>query len=104
GGHVGDEVPNPSHGTAPAGVDQCLVGQRVEQRVVARGEAFGEQVEYEADPFGVAPVQLGVGEQSIDRVIGGQVGLHRCFEQRVALPCRVGKSLVTLGRCQVATT
>jgi len=46
----------------------------------------------------VAPVELGVGDQAVDRLADRQVRLQQSPEQPAGLPRRVGEAPVTLGR------
>ena len=50
------------------------------------------------DPFVVPPVQLGVGDQLLRRLPGGQIGLQQPTQQRVVRPGGVGETPVPPGR------
>ena len=92
--HVGEEVPQARHGAAAAGVDGGLRGRRVQQRVVARGQRVDQVGQHEANAFGVGLVQASPGYDTLRGLRGGEVGLHRAVQQRVARPSRVGEPAV----------
>ena len=96
--HVGEEMPQARQGAAAAGVEGGLDRRRVQQRVVARGQRVDQVGQHEADPFGVALVQAGLGHHAFHALRGGQVGLHRAAQQRVARPARFGEPAVPAGR------
>jgi hypothetical protein len=96
--HVGEEMPQARHGAAAAGVERGLDRRRVQQRVVARGQRVDQVGHDKTDPFGVGLVQAGLGHHARHALRGGQVGLHRAAQQRIARPARVGEPAVPAGR------
>ena len=94
---VAQEVPRTLDQVQAALVDALLDDGRVRPGEVARGERVEHVAGREAGLALVAPVELGVGDQPVDRLADGQVGLQHAPEQPAGLPRRVGEAPVTLG-------
>ncbi|MCW2705513.1 MAG: hypothetical protein JWQ37_3508 [Blastococcus sp.] len=89
--HVPEEMAGTAQQTAPGGVDRGLGRGGVDQRDVARGGGLDEVVEEEAHALVVAPVEVGVGDELVKRLPGGQVSLDQPAQDRVLGPARIGE-------------
>jgi hypothetical protein len=97
-GQVGGQVPGAADQADAAGVDQCLPKVRTGQRLVAGGQRLDQVVGREPQPLGVAPCQVGVGQELLGGPPGGQVGLQEAAQQWVGRPGGIGETAV--GGCR----
>jgi hypothetical protein len=100
GRHVPGQVGGAPQEAGPAGVDGGLPGHRAEDRVVARGGRVDQVVDQEPDPQVVAEVEVGVGDDRLGGLGGGEIGLKHAVQHRVARPGRVAEAPVPFGRRQ----
>ena len=78
-------------------VDARLDDRRVGPGEVRRRERIEEVARGEPRLALGAPVDVGVGDQAVDRLARGEVGLHEPPEQPARLPGRIGEAPVALG-------
>ena len=98
---VAHERPRAACQVRPAVVDDLPQHRRVGEREVRRRERIQHVAGREARLSLVAPVELGVGDQAVDRGARREVRLQQRAQQRVRLPRAVGEAPVAGGRAQL---
>ncbi len=82
----------------PAFVDAFLEHRRIGPREVRRRERV-EHVAGRKPRLALGPpIELRIGDQAVDRLTGGEVGLHQTMKHAVVLPCPIAEPAIALGR------
>ncbi|MNM99616.1 hypothetical protein D3C81_1121810 [compost metagenome] len=90
---VVEQVRHPAHQALPAGIEQFLDRQRIEQRV-ARCQGVVDLVEQEMCTGPVIVVQVAFIYPQAGLLLPGQIGLQATAVKRVLAPCRIAEARV----------
>ena len=94
--HVSQQVSAAPQQAQAGGVDRGLRRRRVQQRHIAGSHCLAQVLDHEPHPLGVAPIEVGVGDQVVGGPAGRQVGLQDPVQHGIVGPGRVGETPIPL--------
>ena len=92
--HVPSELPRPAHEVPPARVDRSLEHLGIDERSVGGRQRVDDVLRDEAQLAVIGPVELGIADDPVHRLVHGQIGLQQPAVDPAGGPCGVEEPAV----------
>ena len=92
--HVPGELPRAAHEVPPARVDRSLEHRGIDERSVGGRQRVDDVLGDEAHLAVIRPVELGIADDPVDRVVHGEIGLQQPAVDPAGGPCGVEEPAV----------